>query len=63
VAAGKYLVFLSKPSGYELVERDGEPPQVGDELEESGLRLLVTKVAVSPLPADARLCAYSETLS
>ena len=25
----KHLLFVSKPSGYELIERDGEPPSVG----------------------------------
>jgi len=63
MAAGKYLVFVSKPSGYELLEREGEPPAVGDEIDEGELRLVVTKVAPSPLPADARLCAYSLSLS
>ena len=28
-AAMKYLLFVSKPTGYELRERDGELPQVG----------------------------------
>jgi hypothetical protein len=53
-----YLVFLGRPSGYELRERDGEPPSVGDELEEDGTRMSVVKVATSPLPGDGRRCAY-----
>jgi hypothetical protein len=53
-----YLVFVWQPSGYELRERDGEPPSVGDELEEDGTRLSVVKVATSPLPGDGRRCAY-----
>jgi hypothetical protein len=53
-----YLLFISKPSGYELRERDGEPPSVGDEVEEGDSRLHVSKVAPSPLPGDERPCAY-----
>ena len=53
-----YLVFVWRPSGYELRERDGEPPSVGDELAEDGTRLSVVKVAASPLPGDDRRCAY-----
>jgi len=53
-----YLVFLTKPTGYELHERDGEPPEPGEELEEDGRRYVVIKVAGSPLPGDARRCAY-----
>ena len=56
--ADGYLVFISKPSGYELHEREGEPPSVGDEVEDNGARLRVTKLAPSPLPGDARTCAY-----
>ena len=40
-----YLLFVSKPSGYELREQDGET-------------MRVTKVAPSPLPDDRRACAY-----
>jgi hypothetical protein len=53
-----YLLFVWKPSGYELREREGEPPSVGDEVEEDETRMVVTKVAPSPLPADERRCAY-----
>jgi hypothetical protein len=60
VADGTFLVFISKPSGYELVELPGSPPAVGDELEHGELRMRVTKVASSPLPADPRTCAYVE---
>jgi hypothetical protein len=58
-AGGKYLVFVSKPSGYELLERDGEPPEPGAELEvDDGVRYTVIKLAPSPLPQDDRTCAY-----
>jgi hypothetical protein len=53
-----YLMFIWKPSGYELREESGSPPDVGAELEADGARLRVTKVAPSPLPNDARPCAY-----
>jgi hypothetical protein len=53
-----YLLFVWKPSGYELRARDGEPPAVGDELELDDAPMTVTKVAPSPLPRDERRCAY-----
>jgi hypothetical protein len=57
-----YLLFVSKPSGYELRERDGDPPRVGDEVQEDETRMVVTKVAPSPLPADERRCAYIQAV-
>lgn len=53
-----YLLFVWKPSGYELVEQPGEPPAIGSEIERDGATLHVTKVGPSPLPGDKRLCAY-----
>jgi hypothetical protein len=59
MAEGKYLVFVSKPSGYELLEREGEPPAPGTEIEvDEGQRYTVTRLAPSPLPHDDRACAY-----
>lgn len=59
MAAGKHLLFLSKPSGYELLERDGDPPEPGADVDvEDGLRYTVIKLAPSPLPQDDRTCAY-----
>jgi hypothetical protein len=55
-----YLLFVGKPSGYELRERDGDPPAVGDEVQEDETRMTVTKVAPSPLPDDDRRCAYAQ---
>jgi hypothetical protein len=57
---GKHLLFVSKPSGYELVERDGEAPEPGSEVEvgDDGLRFTVSKIGPSPLPQDDRSCAY-----
>ena len=58
--AGKYILFVSRPTGYELVEREGDPPAPGTQvaLEENGARFEVVKVAPSPLPQDDRPCAY-----
>jgi hypothetical protein len=51
-----YLLFVWSPSGYSLVERDGEVPHVGEEVAEG---LVVTKIGPSPVPGDTRPCAYS----
>jgi hypothetical protein len=58
-----YLLFVWKPTGYELREREGELPAVGAvvEEEEDG-RMLVTRVGPSPLPADERRCAYVQAI-
>jgi hypothetical protein len=53
-----YLLFIWKPSGYELRDATGEPPAVGSEVEADDVKLRVTKVAPSPLPNDSRMCAY-----
>ena len=58
LATNGYLLFVSKPTGYELRERHGAPPAVGDELEDGELRFRVSKIAPSPLPGDRRPCAY-----
>ena len=55
----RHLLFVSKPSGYELLERDGEPPATGSEVElDEGARFTVSKLGPSPLPDDERPCAY-----
>jgi hypothetical protein len=59
---GKYLLFIWKPSGYELREGNGDVPAVGAEVEEGDQRLRVTKVAPSPLPNDTRPCAYLQAI-
>ena len=53
-----YVLFVPSPNGYSLQEREGDPPQVGAEVEEQAGRFVVTKVASSPLPGDGRRCAY-----
>jgi len=62
VADGTYLLFIWKPSGYELREENGEPPEVGDEVEDGDGKLRVTKVTASPLPNDPRMCAYLQAV-
>jgi hypothetical protein len=54
----KHLLFVWKPSGYELVERDGGLPSVGEQIEIEGHAERVTKIGPSPLPGDGRPCAY-----
>ncbi len=56
--ASGYLLFVWSPTGYELREQQGEPPAVGDEVEQGDQRLRVTKVGPSPLARDPRPCAY-----
>jgi hypothetical protein len=56
--AATHLLFVSKPSGYELVEREGEAPAPGTAVELEEARFTVSKVGPSPLPNDARPCAY-----
>jgi hypothetical protein len=53
-----HLVFVWTPTGYELREHEGEPPQLGATVEEDGKRLRVAKLAPSPFPRDERVCAY-----
>lgn len=55
---GGYLVFVWSTAGYTLEERNGEPPQVGAHVESGERRFRVVKIAPSPLPGDARPCAY-----
>ncbi len=54
-----YVLFVWSTSGWELRDRDGEPPAVGDRVDEDGRELVVTKLGPSPLPGDGRRCAYT----
>jgi hypothetical protein len=62
VTDGAYLLFISKPSGYELREANGELPAVGSEVEADDRKLQVTKIAPSPLPNDSRPCVYLQSV-
>ena len=58
-AENGHCLFVSKPTGYELVDREGEPPAVGSTVELDGEgRWIVNRVSQSPLPQDRRPCAY-----
>jgi len=54
----RYLLYVWKTSGYGLEERVGELPQVGSTLTVEETRLMVSKIAASPLPNDPRPCVY-----
>ena len=58
----KFLLFIWKPTGYELRERDGELPALGAVLDEEEGRMVVTRIGPSPLPGDDRRCAYLQAL-
>jgi hypothetical protein len=57
----EHLLFVPTHQGYLLVERSGAAPALGEvvELPETpGARLMVAKLASSPLPNDRRICVY-----
>ena len=56
--AQTYLAFVWTPAGYQLREERGELPTVGSTVESNGEHWTVYKIAPSPLPGDARVCAY-----
>jgi hypothetical protein len=58
----KYLLFVWKPTGYELRERDGDLPALGTVLDEEEGRMVVTRIGPSPLPGDDRRCAYLQAV-
>ena len=58
-AEPSHCLFVSKPTGYELVDREGVPPPVGSIVELDGQgRWVVNRISQSPLPQDRRPCAY-----
>jgi len=63
-AGAPYLLFVSTSRGYRLVERYGAPPTAFDHIEmpEHEGVFRVTKLAISPLPHDRRMCAYLERI-
>jgi hypothetical protein len=62
MADDSYLLFVWKPTGYELREEQGEPPALGAEVEADNGTLRVTKIAPSPLPNDQRQCVYLQAV-
>jgi uncharacterized protein YlxW (UPF0749 family) len=59
-SAGAFLLFVWTPNGYALHEQAGEIPAPGARLIVDDREHEVAKVAQSPLPGDARRCAYLE---
>ncbi|TML13788.1 MAG: hypothetical protein E6G33_11360 [Actinobacteria bacterium] len=60
---GTHLLFVWKPSGYELREVDGEAPAVGSTVQvDEQEQQQVIKVAPSPLPNDTRICVYLQAV-
>lgn len=59
---GKHLLFVWKPSGYELREADGDAPAVGSLVEVDDREEQVIKIGPSPLPNDPRPCAYLQAV-
>jgi hypothetical protein len=58
---GSHLIFLATGGKYELIERPGPPPNIGESVSDSengGRGFSVVKLARSPLPLDQRQCAY-----
>lgn len=53
-----HVLFVWSPSGYALLGRAGAPPPLGSEVGVSGGLRVVVKIGPSPLPDDARLCAF-----
>jgi hypothetical protein len=56
-AAG-WVAFVSTAHGYRLTELPGAAPQPGDRVEVDGAAYRVVRTGPSPLPGDARRCAY-----
>jgi hypothetical protein len=58
----KHLLFIWKPSGYELREAEGDAPAVGALVAVDDLEEQVVKIGPSPLPNDPRPCAYLQAV-
>ena len=60
---GEHVLFVSQASGYELLPREGEVPELGSEvvLSDGAEEVYrVCKVGPSPLPGDRRPCVFLE---
>lgn len=57
-----HLLFVWKPTGYELREQEGEAPAVGSIVELEEGRQEVSRISPSPLPGDDRRAAYLQPL-
>lgn len=59
-APSSHVLFVPTPARYLLVERDGAPPEPGEEVElpEVATRLIVSKLGRAPFPGERRPCAF-----
>jgi hypothetical protein len=57
-----HLLFAWEPEGYRLHEDRGDAPAVGTRVSVNGREYAVAKLARSPLPGDARRCAFLQPL-
>lgn len=55
---GTHVIFVWTPNGYDLQEREGDPPEVGSQVEVGDRVQRVLKIGPSPLPGDSRPCVY-----
>jgi hypothetical protein len=46
-----------------LRERQGDLPGIGQEIDEDGTQLRVSKIGPSPLPGDRRRCVFLQPVS
>jgi hypothetical protein len=53
------VLFVWSPTGYSIRELEGEPPAVGQSVEDGDRTLVVTTIGSSPLPGDTRPCVFS----
>ncbi|SRR6266540_97096 len=53
-----HLLFVPTPQRYLLVERDGPPPEAGDELTLEDGTFVVGKLGRAPVPGERRACAF-----
>ncbi len=53
-----FLLYVPSPQGYRLEEREGPAPARDERVEVDGSAFVVSRIGASPLPLDARPCAY-----
>ena len=58
---GGYVLYVWTPTGYRLEDRDGAVPAVGEIVQLGDTAYEVQKIGISPLPGDARPCAFLVT--
>jgi hypothetical protein len=55
-----HVLFVGTADGYQLVERVGPPPALGEQVELPDGSYRVTRLGASPFPGDRGRCAYLE---